>query len=208
MAKQNYQLSIINMISALLEIIPTADEKHQPCCRKIDTKKKNLLAFNFFKKCTAEIWNTGRLTFRARALCQRNVNYREIERQARTATAGNKQLNFNVEKKPQTTVLIMYIFTTLEFPTHNFDFRLLHIDDYILHRFEAYFMIKRLRGNCIDCFEVTNECSSSTTLGCERCYNTLSNYKTVNAVPSQTFNHKFGVKYAIRSQLSVLSFQR
>ena len=50
-------------------------------------------------------------------------------KQARTATAVNKQLNFTVKNKPHTTNHIYCIF-------------------------EAYFMIKSLWKNCIDCFEV------------------------------------------------------
>ena len=53
-------------------------------------------------------------------------------RQARKATVGNKRLNFSVIKKPHTT-------------------------DYVYCKFEAYFMIKSLWKNCIDCFEVNLE---------------------------------------------------
>ena len=53
-------------------------------------------------------------------------------KQARTATAVNKQLNFTVKNKPHTTNSIYCIF-------------------------EAYFMIKSVWKNCIDCFEVILE---------------------------------------------------
>ena len=52
--------------------------------------------------------------------------------QARTVTAGNKQLNFTVKNKPHTT-------------------------NYIYCIFEAYFRIKSVWKNCIDCFEVILE---------------------------------------------------
>ena len=60
-----------------------------------------------------------------RNVCTANCYLQWRLTQARTATAGKKQLNFSVKKKPT--------------------------DDCIL---DANFMIKRLRGNCIDCFEV------------------------------------------------------
>ena len=56
------------------------------------------------------------------------LNIRDLK-QTRTATAVNKQLNFTVKNKPHTTNYIYYIF-------------------------EAYFMIKSVWKNCIDCFEV------------------------------------------------------
>ena len=53
-------------------------------------------------------------------------------KQARTSTGVNKQLNFTVKNKPHTT-------------------------SYIYCLFEAYFMIKSVWKNCIDCFEVILE---------------------------------------------------
>ena len=53
-------------------------------------------------------------------------------KQARTATVVNKQLNFTVKDKPRTT-------------------------NYIYCIFEAYFMMKSVWKNYIDCFEVNRK---------------------------------------------------
>ena len=71
---------------------------------------------------------TFHLRSKIRLLTSRAIHVRELK-QARTATAVNKQLNFTVKNKPHTT-------------------------NYIYCIFEAYFMIKSVWKDCIDCFEV------------------------------------------------------
>ena len=116
-------------------------------------------------------------------------------KQARTATAVNKQLNFTLKNK-------------------------LHTTNYIYCIFEAYFMIKSVWKNCIDCFEVIHFLSNvyQRREGCRRpedgkilIFTTSSrqqpsprskvllkiDFKTVNTVLSQTFKHKICFKYAV-----------
>ena len=67
-----------------------------------------------------------------RAIHRRHGSHTRDLKQARTVTAGNKQLNFTVKNKPHTTKYIYCIF-------------------------EAYFMIRSVWKNCTDCFEVILE---------------------------------------------------
>ena len=76
------------------------------------------------------LWTVG-VTDKQKPVFSCCYNIRELK-QARTATAVNKQLNFTVKNKPHTT-------------------------NYIYCIFEAYFMIKNVWKNCIDCFEVILE---------------------------------------------------
>ena len=128
--------------------------------------------------------------------------YRELK-QARTATAVNKQLNFFVKNKPHTT-------------------------DYIYCIFEAYFMtnvwertvLTVLKSNLSNVYQHREGCrraedgkilifTSSGRRQSSRRWKVLLkiDFKTVNTVLSQTFNHKICFKYAIRrrSQLFVVS---
>ena len=102
-----------------------------------------------------------------------------------------KQLKFSVKTKPRTT-------------------------DYVLH-IHAYFMIKSLwkTGVCErPALRLCWKRRENREFHVFRTMSTFSaveailkiDYKTVNTVPTQYFNHRIGIKYATRSQFSVVPF--
>ena len=125
-------LKKINNLATMIWHSNSRARRH--CC----SHKHRLLFFLFFSPLSAweavcaaldkRKWRNCLESFGRQRTCLRLRVSRDLK-QARTATAVNKQLHFTVKNKPHTT-------------------------NYIYCIFEAYFMIKSLWKNCIDCFEV------------------------------------------------------